>query len=184
RRVGCGQRTSGRALVSRDPRIAHLRRRDRSAATDHRARTAARVQRLIMEFHVEIPVRFADCDPAGIVFYPRYFDMFNAVVEDWCAQGWGLGFAEMIMERGWGLPTVRLETVFVAPSRPGGRLSATRTVQRIGGASIEATIKLRGPDGDDRVRGKVVLVLINRARGKAIPLPPEIRERVARYMAA
>ena len=32
-------------------------------------------------------VRFADCDPAGIVFYPRYMEMFNALVEDWFREG-------------------------------------------------------------------------------------------------
>jgi 4-hydroxybenzoyl-CoA thioesterase len=29
----------------------------------------------------EVLVRFAHCDPAGIVFYARYFEMINGVVE-------------------------------------------------------------------------------------------------------
>jgi 4-hydroxybenzoyl-CoA thioesterase len=134
-------------------------------------------------FSVEIPVRFADCDPAGIVFYPRYFEMFNALVEDWCAQGWGIAFDELIMHRGWGLPTVHLETDFVASSRLGERLTARLTVERIGGASIDVAIRMTGPDDSERVRAKLVLVLTDRARGKAIALPPEVRERVARYTA-
>ena len=28
-------------------------------------------------------LRFGDCDPAGIAYYPRYFDLLNGVVEDW-----------------------------------------------------------------------------------------------------
>lgn len=31
----------------------------------------------------EIPARFSHCDPAGRVFYPRYLEMFNNLVEDW-----------------------------------------------------------------------------------------------------
>jgi 4-hydroxybenzoyl-CoA thioesterase len=27
-------------------------------------------------------LRFGDCDPAGIAYYPRYFDLLNGVVED------------------------------------------------------------------------------------------------------
>ena len=27
-------------------------------------------------------IRFSDCDPAGIVFYPQYFVMFNGLVEE------------------------------------------------------------------------------------------------------
>ncbi|HVL77339.1 MAG TPA: thioesterase family protein [Noviherbaspirillum sp.] len=134
-------------------------------------------------FRTEIPVRFADCDPAGIVFYPRYFEMFNAIVEDWCAQGWGIDFHELIVERGWGLPTVRIETDFVAPSRLGERLTAQLEVARIGGASIEILLRLLGPDGSDRVRSRQVLVLTDRTQGRARSLPAELRERVARFVA-
>ena len=31
----------------------------------------------------EVLVQFAHCDPAGIVFYARYFEIINEVVEDW-----------------------------------------------------------------------------------------------------
>ena len=40
--LGVVRGAAGRTPVPRDPRAAHLRRRDRSAATDHRARAAAR----------------------------------------------------------------------------------------------------------------------------------------------
>ncbi len=30
----------------------------------------------------QIRVEFNHCDPAGIVFYPRYFEMANSVVEN------------------------------------------------------------------------------------------------------
>ncbi|CPO21707.1 4-hydroxybenzoyl CoA thioesterase [Bordetella pertussis] len=34
-------------------------------------------------FVSEVEVRFRHCDPAGIVFYPRYFEMINDFVEEW-----------------------------------------------------------------------------------------------------
>jgi len=30
-----------------------------------------------------VPIRFSHCDPAGIVYFPHYFDMFNGLIEDW-----------------------------------------------------------------------------------------------------
>ena len=36
-----------------------------------------------MSFTTTRKVRFEHCDPAGIVFYPRYFEMINGTVEDW-----------------------------------------------------------------------------------------------------
>ena len=52
-----------------------------------------------MLFTTTVQVRFADVDPAGIVFYPRYFEMLNGAVEDWFAQQLGLDFATMHLER-------------------------------------------------------------------------------------
>jgi len=63
-------------------------------------------------FRKQILVRFGDCDAAGIVFYPRYFDMFNSLVEDWCREELNFPFSEIVMHRGLGLPTVHLEVDF------------------------------------------------------------------------
>jgi acyl-CoA thioesterase FadM len=38
-------------------------------------------------------IRFHHCDPAGIVFYPQYFVLFNELVEDWFNHGLGIDFA-------------------------------------------------------------------------------------------
>ncbi|MBL4953997.1 acyl-CoA thioesterase, partial [Neobacillus sp. YIM B02564] len=108
-------------------------------------------------FTTEVTVRFGDCDPAGIVFYPRYFEMFNNLVEDWCAQGLGMSFRELHLQRGLGLPTVHVETSFVAPSELGDLLRAQLRVQKIGGASVTLRVRLAGPAGEDRVRASLVL---------------------------
>ena len=50
-------------------------------------------------FTVERRVRFADCDAAGIVFFPRYFEMLNGVVEDWFAGPLGASFRELHINR-------------------------------------------------------------------------------------
>ena len=34
-------------------------------------------------FSLRIPIRFTHTDPAGYVFFPRYFDMLQAVAEEW-----------------------------------------------------------------------------------------------------
>jgi acyl-CoA thioesterase FadM len=28
-------------------------------------------------------IRFSHCDPAGIVYFPRFFDLAHATMEDW-----------------------------------------------------------------------------------------------------
>ena len=128
-------------------------------------------------------VRFGDCDPAGIVFYPRYFEMFNNLVEDWCATGLGKSFRNLHMEQGLGLPTVHIETDFVAASELGETLRAELQVRKIGAASITLDIRLLGPDGIDRVRCTLVLVLLDLHKRSAVSLPEALRTRIARFCA-
>ena len=132
-------------------------------------------------FGTEVTVRFGDCDPAGIVFYPRYFEMFNNLVEDWCAQGLGTGFRELHLERGLGLPTVHVETSFIAASELGDRLRAELRVEKIGGASVTVGIRLLGPAGEERVRASLVLVMMQLKERRAVPIPEPLRSRIAAF---
>ena len=132
-------------------------------------------------FRSEILVRFADCDPAQMVFYPRYLVMFNDLVEDWFREGLKLPFSYYHFEQQHGLPTVHLEVDFVAPSRLGEVLVATLAVQRVGKSSITLEIILRGPDASDRVRGKVVLVVTDLRSSRAIPIPDDLRAKILQY---
>lgn len=133
-------------------------------------------------FRTQVLVRFSDCDPAGIVFYPRYLEMFNNLVEDWCRDGLSFSFNDIVIKSGWGLPTVHLEADFVAVSRLGEVLTASLFVRELGASSIQADIVLSGPKGEDRVRGKVVLVLMDRNTGRARPIPHDMRARIAPFV--
>jgi 4-hydroxybenzoyl-CoA thioesterase len=132
-------------------------------------------------FSTSVRVRFGDCDPAGIVFYPRYFEMFNNLVEDWCPAALGCGFQELIQVRGLGLPAVSISTDFIATSKLGDELRAELTVQKIGKSSITTAIRLLGDDGTVRVRATLVLVLMDLEKACATPIPDTMRERIARF---
>ena len=47
-----------------------------------------------MRYQRLIQIEFNHCDPAGIVFYPRYFEMTNSVVENFFADVVGRSFAQ------------------------------------------------------------------------------------------
>jgi 4-hydroxybenzoyl-CoA thioesterase len=132
-------------------------------------------------YRKDIVVRFTDCDPAGIVFYPRYFEMFNDIVESWLREEIHFSLNEIVTRRGWGLPTVHLEVDFAAPSVFGDSLSAALSVRSMGTSSIGLDISLHSSDAVARVGGKVVLVLVNRQPLHAIPIPDEVRARMALF---
>src|SRR3546814_14786739 len=81
-------------------------------------------------------VRFGHCDPAGIAFYPRYFEMCDAAVEDWCEAVLEAPRAEMHLEQGLGLPTVDLHATFTAVSRLGDWLDIALMVEAVGRTSV------------------------------------------------
>lgn len=132
-------------------------------------------------YRKEVLVRFSHCDMAGIVFYPRYLEMFNDLVEDWFREELEFGFPEMHRVHRRGLPTVRLEVDFTAPSRIGEVLRAELAVLELGRSSLTIRIELRGPDASPRVAGKVVLVFLDLESGRAIPIPQELRARMERF---
>ena len=132
-------------------------------------------------FSRERLIRFSDCDPAGIVFYPQYFVMFNGLVEDWVHEGLGIGFRRLVIERGIGLPTVRLEADFRAVSQMGDRVVLSLAVERLGSRSITLNARCTGAqDGELRMQMRQVLVSTSLQSHQAVEVPADMRAAIER----
>jgi 4-hydroxybenzoyl-CoA thioesterase len=115
-----------------------------------------------MSYARQIRVEFNHCDPAGIVFYPRYFEMTNSVCENFFREVVGYSYQAMMAD-GIGVPTARIETDFRAPSRLGDLLDWVLVVERLGGSS--ATIRLEARCGQDhRLTALLTLVWLSASR--------------------
>ncbi len=131
-------------------------------------------------FTVTQPIRFSHTDPAGIVYFPNYFDMCNAVMEDFLGMAIGIDNATLLMRDRIGTPIVHAECDFFVPSRWGERLEMTLLVERVGNASI--AYRIIG-HAEERVRlaARIVVALINVDSGRPLPLPPAMREKIEAY---
>jgi 4-hydroxybenzoyl-CoA thioesterase len=127
-----------------------------------------------MIFETSRVVRFADCDPAGIVFFPQYLVMLNTLVEQWFDDGLHIPYAGVIGVRRLGLPTVRLEIDFTAVSRHGDPLRQRLAVQKIGRSSLALRSEFFGGD-ELRLRATQVLVCTSLENHRPLPLPDDIR---------
>jgi 4-hydroxybenzoyl-CoA thioesterase len=126
-------------------------------------------------FRSERRIRFSDCDPAGIVFYPQYFVLFNGVLEDW-VDALGIGFSELVTHRRIGLPSVRIEADFQAISRFGDTVSLQLQVERVGDKSLTLGWRCVAADsGEVRMTMRQVLVTTCLERHRAIPIPQDLR---------
>jgi 4-hydroxybenzoyl-CoA thioesterase len=119
-------------------------------------------------------IRFAHCDPAGIVFYPQYFVMLQNHVEDWFTDGLGIAYAGLVSGRRVGLPTVSLQTEFTAISRFGDEVVLGLAVERLGGSSLTLALDVRGADGP-RVQLRKVIVCTRLDAHRAQAWPDDVR---------
>jgi 4-hydroxybenzoyl-CoA thioesterase len=131
-----------------------------------------------MTYERLIQIEFNHCDPAGIVFYPRYFEMVNSVIENFFADVVGRSFASMHNGASNGVPTVAMEAAFQRPSRLGDKVRFTLRVERVGGSSVKMQVEGFGPDGL-RLRVGMTLAWIDGM--KAAPWPDRMRAALERY---
>lgn len=133
-------------------------------------------------FATERRIRFSDCDPAGIVFYPQYFVMFNGLVEDWFDGPLELGFHRLITDRRIGLPTVRVEAEFKAISRFGERVLLGLDVERLGERSLTLALTCTAAQTRElRMQLRQVIVCTSLDTHSSISIPPDVRAAIVRF---
>ena len=134
-----------------------------------------------MRFEATRVVRFADCDPAGIVFFPHYLVMLNTLVEQWFDEGLRIPYAQLIGTRRTGLPTVRLEVDFTAISRHGETLTQALAVEKLGRSSL--TLRTQFTGGDElRLRARQVLVCTSLQTHRPQALADDVRTAMQPYL--
>jgi len=128
-------------------------------------------------FEREVPIRFAHCDPAGIVFFPQYFVMFNNFIEEWFNEELEIPYSDLLGWRRLGLPTVSLSCDFMRPSKFGDIVTFGLSVHKLGNRSITLHISCIA-NGEERLRAEQVLVATSLETNKSVPIPADLLERL------
>jgi len=126
-------------------------------------------------------IRFHHCDPAGIIFYPQYFILFNELVEDWFTEGLGVSVVEQVTRKRVGIPMARVECDFLLPSRIGDILRFVLRVPRIGRSSMTLRIECRAGD-ELRVKAQLTVVFASLKTMRAVPIPTDLRQRIEHFL--
>ncbi|HEY1484061.1 MAG TPA: thioesterase family protein [Candidatus Acidoferrum sp.] len=91
----------------------------------------------------EIQIEWGDCDPFGIVFYPRYFEYFDACTNALFHRALGYPKAEMLRRfQIAGIPMVQTSANFFVPSSFGDIVMVESSVVRWGTSSFSVEHKL------------------------------------------
>ncbi len=134
-----------------------------------------------LAYEMRSVVRFADCDAAGIHFFPRYLERVNQCVEEWFAGPLRASFKTLHLDQRVGVPTARLSVEFKAPSRLEDALSYRLHVVKVGRSS--ANLRLRVVCGEElRLEVRQTLVFVDLETMKARPWPDDLRQRMAAFV--
>jgi len=130
-----------------------------------------------MSFLFATPVRFADVDHAGIVYFPRFFHMFHLAFEElWRARLGPRAYVEMLDRDRLGFPAVHAACDFKAPLKFGDVAEIELAVARLGGKSITFHYRVYRA-GEPRTLcadGQVVCAVVDLARFVAVDVPQRV----------
>ena len=91
-------------------------------------------------------IEWGDCDPAGIVFYPRYFEIFDASTSALFERALGLTKFQVLKTFNFaGYPLARTRARFIRPTRFGDDVTVETTVEfGRSSSTIEHRLSLNG----------------------------------------
>lgn len=128
-------------------------------------------------------INFADCDPAQIVFYPRFFEMFDRCTENMFRDVgfyWEVAHATTNYA---GMPLIEAKANFQRPVRFGDTVEIETCIEEIKG-KVYIVVHRVFNKGHLSLEGREVRCYAIKAPEhpsgiKAIPLPDELVERLA-----
>jgi len=124
--------------------------------------------------------RHGQCDPAGIVYTPEFFNVFNHAIEHWFEESLGLSYYDILGPRQIGLGYVSASAEFFTPVLMGEEVEIFVQIREIGGKSY--SLELNAFKGDrEALRGKFTTVTTSLETHSSIKIPADIRMALSGY---
>ncbi|MGE5162841.1 MAG: acyl-CoA thioesterase [Sphingobacteriales bacterium] len=123
-----------------------------------------------------VRIEWGDCDPAGIIYYPRYFEIFDASTALLFERALGMTKFKMLKELEFsGFPLVRTRARFLRPTRFGDDVAVKSTIT-FGRSSfdVEHQLTLNGEPCVECSEKRVWVIRDASGRLKSHPVPSEV----------
>jgi 4-hydroxybenzoyl-CoA thioesterase len=130
----------------------------------------------------EYLIQWGDCDPAGIVFYPRYFEMFDHSTTLLISVASGLTKYQLLKEYdAAGYPMVDTRAKFAIPTRFGDTVTITSAFTKVGTSSFDVHHTI-SKDGKLCLEGFETRVWVGKdpsdpSKIKSKPIPVDLADR-------
>ena len=119
-------------------------------------------------------VRYAECDPQGVLFNAHYLAYIDhTVTELWRA---AYGGYQTMLDRGVDIVVAEVRMRFLGSARFDDELELEAVVTHIGTTSLTSTHRFRRADGELLLDAEIRHVFIDRATAVKAPMPDWVRE--------
>ena len=107
-------------------------------------------------------VRFGECDPAGVVYYPVFFHWFHETMEAWFEEALGVSYDEVL--KTCGFPAADISSQFRKPIQMGEKIELHLCIEHLGRSSLALRINVCDLDGGQRATALVRCVCIGQSK--------------------
>lgn len=119
-------------------------------------------------------ITLRDADAAGILYFARYFALAHDAYEAYLAEA-GCSIARILDEASYIVPIVHAEADYRAPLRVGQKVQIRLKVEEVKSRSFTMRSTFHTENDQPACSVRTVHVAVEKATGKAIPLPDAIR---------
>ncbi len=123
-------------------------------------------------------ILFQECDPAGILFFARVFDLCHESLQAFVCEK-GIKYRDWFESSDFAVPLVHAEAFFKAPIFPNMLLDIEVKVSHLGKSSIQLTYKLcKQETGEVCAEAKTAHVFVDKKSFEKIDLPSELKNKL------
>jgi acyl-CoA thioesterase FadM len=128
--------------------------------------------------------RWAECDPAGVVYTVNFCEYVASAFELFMAELLGGPLQTMKQRHGLATPARALTLEFTGPLRPDEEFIMTVVVADVRTRTFDLIIQGCSKGGRDIFRAKLTPIAVDPDTRAAVPIPGVLRERLDRYKGA
>ena len=127
-------------------------------------------------FRHRLRVRYAECDPQGVVFNAHYLAYFDTNINELLRVA--LGSYQAMLDQGVDIVVAEAQLQFRAPARFEDQLTLEISISRLGTTSITSAHRI-SRDGELIVEGMLRHVVVEHPGLTKTPIPEWLREKLA-----
>ena len=138
----------------------------------------------------KLRLSFRHCDPAGLVYHPRYMEMVSDCVEMFFADILGWSYREMHGPDDSAVPTININMDLKSPAYLHDELTLRLTISHLGNSSIKVNVTATvDGDPDEKFNATSTMVRVKRSDSTdgnkgmiPAPWPEDVRAKMQDYV--